>query len=105
MPVWNDRHIVKRSDRSNLQQFRDATAPFRICLYHRQRTSLQIALDFPTSIEMFAGSNGNGGAPVQSRKALDLFRMGGLFHPMRPVLFHLMRPFQRVIEIPSAKGV
>jgi len=56
-------------------------------------------------VEMLARGDGNAGAAMYLCEALDLFRMGDFFHPMRAILLDLTGPFEGVVLVPSAEGI
>src|SRR5207302_10248998 len=74
-------------------------------LYDGKSSRLQVALDLPASVEVFAGGDGDGCAAMHDGEAVDLFRVSGFFDPVGAVLLDLVGPLERVVLGPSAVGV
>ena len=80
--VRDDRNVVQRSDGADAKKFRGATAPFRISLHDGKTSLLEVAFNFPSSVEVFAGCDGNGCAAMHDGEAFDLLGVSCFFDPV-----------------------
>src|ERR1017187_5924172 len=105
VPMRDHGHIVERCHGADLEQFAKTSAPLRVSLHDGDRSRLQVAFNFPASVEVLARRKGYAGPTTNRGKTVDLFRMRDFFHPAWPVLLNSFGPLECVILVPAAKRV
>src|ERR1019366_2753552 len=93
------------SDGADLEQLGGTAAPLRIALDDAEGAGFEVVIDLPSTLNVFARGDGDGGAFAKLGEAIDLFGLGSFLDPAGAGGFYAPGPLEGIGEVPAAVGV